>query len=90
MPGSGRVASRRVLEEILSAIVLSVAYPFGDVDDAAAARAEQAGYQLGLTTIEGSNTRESDPMQLKRLPVKGTRLYHPLKFRRMLRKYLES
>ena len=82
--------SRRVLEEILSAIVLSVAYPFGDVDDAAAARAEQAGYQLGLTTIEGSNTRESDPMQLKRLPVKGTRPYHPLKFRRMLRKYLES
>lgn len=82
--------SKNALEQILSADALSVAYPYGDVDEAAVARAKQAGYQFGLTTIEGSNTRDSDPMQLKRLPVKGTRLYHPLKFRRLLRKHLEN
>ena len=81
--------SRSRLQEILSEEVLSIAYPYGDVDSKAAERAATAGYCFGLTTEEGTNTREADPMRLKRLPAKGSKLYHPSKFRRQVKRHLE-
>jgi peptidoglycan/xylan/chitin deacetylase (PgdA/CDA1 family) len=83
------VDSKEALRKILDDDVLSIAYPYGDVDDAAARRAADAGYLLGVTTDEGTNTLDSNPMLLKRLPAKGSKIYHPLKFRRAVRRHLD-
>jgi len=81
--------SKNVLHQVLSGEVLSVAYPYGDVDGPAAARAATAGYYFGLTTDAGTNTRDSNRMLLKRIPAKGSKLYHPFKFRRQVKRLLE-
>ena len=81
--------SKGKLQEILSRDVLSIAYPYGDVDGPAAARAAEAGYCFGLTTEEGTNTRSTNPMLLRRIPAKGSKPYHPLKFRRQVKRHLE-
>ena len=82
------VESKDALQKILEEDVLSVAYPYGDVDAAAAGRALEAGYRFGMTTVAGTNTRDSNPMLLKRIPAKGSKIYHPLKFRREVRRHL--
>jgi hypothetical protein len=76
------------LQKILVSEVLSVAYPYGDVDAAAAERAAAAGYCFGMTTVAGTNTRDSNPMLLNRIPAKGSKFYHPFKFRREVRRLL--
>jgi peptidoglycan/xylan/chitin deacetylase (PgdA/CDA1 family) len=82
------VESRNALQNILADEVLSVAYPYGDVDESAAERAAEAGYRFGMTTVEGTNTRDSNPMLLSRVPAKGSKFYHPLRFRREMRRHL--
>jgi peptidoglycan/xylan/chitin deacetylase (PgdA/CDA1 family) len=82
------VESRDALQKILAAEVLSVAYPYGDVDDGIAERAAKAGYCFGMTTVAGTNTRDSNPMLLNRVPAKGSKFYHPFKFRRKVRRLL--
>jgi len=81
--------SKIALQKIVSKETLSVAYPYGDIDDAGAELAAAVGYRFGLTTDEGTNTRDSNPMLLKRIPAKGSKLYHPQKFRRLVRRCLE-
>ena len=81
--------SKDQLQEILSQEVLSIAYPYGDVDGPAAAKAAEAGYCFGVTTEEGTNTRSTNPMLLRRVPAKGSKPYHPLKFRRQVKRHLE-
>ena len=87
--GRQLLGSKTRLQEILSRDVLAVAYPFGDVDEPAAAKAAEAGYCFGVTTEEGSNTRRTNPMLLRRMPAKGSKPYHPLKFRRQVKRHLD-
>lgn len=76
--------SRAQLQALQAAPVLSIAYPYGAYDDAVVARTRQAGYRFGVTTEPGTNPAGSDPLKLKRFTAKGCKLYHPLKFRRMI------
>jgi peptidoglycan/xylan/chitin deacetylase (PgdA/CDA1 family) len=82
------VESKTALQSILAGDVLSVAYPYGDIDAEGAARAAAAGYRFGMTTVEGTNDRDSNPMLLNRVPAKGSKIHHPLKFRRAVRRHL--
>jgi len=82
------VESKAALQSILAGDVLSVAYPYGDVDAAGAERAAAAGYRFGTTTVEGINDRDSNPMLLNRVPAKGSKIHHPFKFRRAVRRHL--
>ena len=77
--------SRDRLAELQGGPVLSIAYPYGAYDEAVLERTRTAGYQFGVTTIPGVNTPDSDPLQLLRYTAKGCKLYHPLKFRRMIK-----
>lgn len=82
------VESKKALQVILQEEVLSIAYPYGDVDQNAARRASVAGYHFGMTTTAGTNNAESDPMLLKRVPANGSKIYHPFRFRREVRRHL--
>ena len=82
------VESKAALQGVLADDVLSVAYPYGDVNAEGAERAAAAGYRFGLTTVEGINGRDSNPLLLNRVPAKGSKPYHPLKFRRAVRHHL--
>jgi peptidoglycan/xylan/chitin deacetylase (PgdA/CDA1 family) len=82
------VESKAALQNILEGDVLSVAYPYGDVDGDGAERAAAAGYRFGVTTVEGINDRDSNPMLLNRVPAKGSKIHHPHKFRRAVRHHL--
>ncbi len=76
--------SREELAQLQNAPVLSIAYPYGAYDDAVLARTKAAGYQFGVTTEPGINRPGTDPLQLNRFTAKGCKLYHPLKFARMI------
>jgi len=76
--------SRQGLEALIDAPVLSIAYPYGAYDDAVIERTRAAGYRYGVTTDPGTNPAGTDPLRLNRYTAKGCKLYHPLKFRRMI------
>jgi peptidoglycan/xylan/chitin deacetylase (PgdA/CDA1 family) len=61
------VASRQTCEQRLGRPCLSVAYPYGDVDDRIARAAEEAGYRFGAA-LPGS-PRDRDPLRLPRVGV---------------------
>ena len=50
--------------------MLSLAYPYGLVDERVRAAAETAGYLMAVTTRHGKNTGDDDPLSLKRIIVK--------------------
>jgi peptidoglycan/xylan/chitin deacetylase (PgdA/CDA1 family) len=77
--------SRAELEALTGQEVLSIAYPYGDFDDAVVARTAASGYRYGVTTLPGVNDPDVDPLRLLRFTAKGCKLHHPLKFRRMIR-----
>ena len=77
-------ASKSGLEALTDRPVLSIAYPYGDYDEDVVQRTRNAGYRYAVTTDPGSNPSLSDPLRLKRYTAKGCKLYHPLKFRRMI------
>ena len=63
-------ACRDMLEQKLGHSVRTLAYPFGqpeEVGDEAPKAAREAGYKWVLTTVQGFNTPESDPHQLRRI-----------------------
>jgi len=82
--------SKAVLENILQKPVFSVAYPYGDWDENVADRAQKAGYRFGVTTSPGIAERTGNPWTLKRNAVKGSKFYHPLKFRRKMVRLLSA
>lgn len=61
--------SRLELSRTLERQIDSVAYPFGDVNEAVRAGAKAAGYRLGFTTRSGTNAVGCDPLNLKRTEV---------------------
>lgn len=63
-------ACRDTLEQQLGHSVATLAYPFGqpeEVGNEAPKAAQQAEYTWVLTTVQGFNTPESDPHQLRRI-----------------------
>jgi hypothetical protein len=65
------VECRSVLEQHLAHPVYSFAYPIGkpeDIGDDGFCAVKAAGYKWAVTTIEGVNTPQTDPLLLQRLP----------------------
>jgi len=61
--------SKRVIESHTGQPVRFLAYPYGDYDDAVIAAVKRAGYEAGLLSRSGLNTRSTDPMKLRRFPM---------------------
>lgn len=80
--------SKVMLEAILQKHVISVAYPYGDHDEKVAHTAQRVGYRFGLTTVPGIADMANNRLTLKRQAIKGSKFYHPLKFRRKLQRLL--
>lgn len=76
--------SKSGLERLQDAQVLSIAYPYGAYDAGIIERTRSAGYQFGVTTDPGTNPAGVDPLCLRRFTARGCKVYHPLKFRRMV------
>jgi len=61
---------RTVLEQQLGHPVRTFAYPVGKpehIGDAALRAVREAGYDWAVTTINGTNTSQSDPHQIRRV-----------------------
>lgn len=76
--------SRTGLRELLGTDVHSIAYPYGAYDQGIVELTRAAGYSFGVTTNPGVNSTGNDPLRLNRFTAKGCKLYHPLKFMRMI------
>jgi peptidoglycan/xylan/chitin deacetylase (PgdA/CDA1 family) len=63
------VGSRRALEDLVSAPVNAIAYPFGRHADATRAIARDAGYEMGVTTREAPVPGAPDWLALPRVSV---------------------
>ncbi len=61
--------SRRACEELIGEPIQSFAYPYGEVDDAAAACVRDAGFACACTTKGGKVSTQDDLMRLPRLTV---------------------
>ncbi|HEY4642108.1 MAG TPA: polysaccharide deacetylase family protein, partial [Thermoanaerobaculia bacterium] len=62
-------ASKRVIESHTGQPVRFLAYPYGDYDNAVVAAAKRAGYEAGLLSWFGPNSRSTDPMKLRRFAM---------------------
>src|SRR3989344_8511691 len=69
------IGSKKELENALGRISSTFAYPNGQPGDWTEEVEKQisaAGFRAALTTIEGTNTRMTHPMRLKRIAMDGT------------------
>ena len=81
--------SKAKLEDITQKPAISVAYPYGDHDETVLCLARKAGYGYGVTTVPGIAHPAENPLALNRQAVKGSKFYHPLKFRRKLTRLMK-
>jgi peptidoglycan/xylan/chitin deacetylase (PgdA/CDA1 family)/ubiquinone/menaquinone biosynthesis C-methylase UbiE len=65
------VESRTTLEERLGRQITSVAYPYGPADGAVRHLTGVAGYEYGYTTSDGCAYRDTDPLALPRIEIRG-------------------
>jgi peptidoglycan/xylan/chitin deacetylase (PgdA/CDA1 family) len=61
--------SRKLIAEKTGKPVVFLAYPYGDHDKTVERESANAGYLAALTSEVGFNTRGSDPLTLRRLPI---------------------
>lgn len=61
--------SKQTLEHLLQSPVESIAYPAGSYDELVTVIAENSRYKIGFTTLSGSNSRNTPPFLMKRIPV---------------------
>ena len=61
--------SRAACEDLIGEPIHTFAYPFGDFDDATAARVRDSGFACACTTIPRRVSMQSDPMLLPRFTV---------------------
>lgn len=77
--------SRRLISREIGVPPVAFAYPLGIYDAEYAGMARNAGYSFACTVARGTNESPGfDPFALKRIPVKGYRWIHRLKFTREL------
>ena len=73
---------RRALRERLGHESVALAYPFGAWDAGCVAAARDAGFEFACTTAKRvADLERDDPFELPRLPVRGYRWIHELRFR---------
>ena len=65
--------SRALLERKLEAPVTSFCFPTGSYDAGTLRAVREAGYTCAVTTHWGANTPETDPFELRRFDIQGTR-----------------
>jgi peptidoglycan/xylan/chitin deacetylase (PgdA/CDA1 family) len=63
--------SKRVIESHTGQPVRFLAYPYGDYDDAVIGAAKRTGYEAGLLSRAGVNTRSTDPFKLRRFAIES-------------------
>jgi peptidoglycan/xylan/chitin deacetylase (PgdA/CDA1 family) len=66
------LGSKVRMEEVLDMPIIQFAYPNGgpaDYDDRALKAVQDAGFKMAVTTIPGTNTRDSTPFHLRRIWV---------------------
>lgn len=78
--------SKIQLEQILDKAVRTIAYPFGAYSPTVLAMTKEAGYRFGVTTVSGKNSATQPNLELKRVSVKGNKLYHPWQFKKQIQK----
>ncbi|MGG7178858.1 polysaccharide deacetylase family protein [Clostridium paraputrificum] len=64
--------SKEKLEAITGKTVISVAYPFGDLNEDSKKAVKEAGYSLAFTTDLGYADKDDDPITLDRIYVSST------------------
>ena len=75
-----RVSRERIAAEV-GRLPLAHAYPYGAATPAVRAAARRAGYRFACSTEKGVNERAAlDPWSLRRIPVKGFRRVHLVRF----------
>lgn len=72
--------SKQVLEAACGTAISSVAYPYGAMTDDLPDQARAAGYRYGVTCERAFWTSEHALTGLPRIPVKGSKLHHGLRF----------
>jgi peptidoglycan/xylan/chitin deacetylase (PgdA/CDA1 family) len=65
------VDSRHYIEDVIGRKISSISYPSGSVDQRVVNAAREAGYQLGGTSYNNRNNRDSDKLFLARTCVFG-------------------
>ena len=63
------ISSKHYLEDILGREIIHISYPHGLVNQRVRDAAEEAGYQIGMTSRFGINTPRNDRLLLNRIPV---------------------
>jgi len=61
--------SRAAIEDLTGRPVLSLAYPYGYLDDRVVAAAREAGYRYACTTLRGTRQALDDPLRLRRVAM---------------------
>jgi peptidoglycan/xylan/chitin deacetylase (PgdA/CDA1 family) len=61
--------SKRLLESWLGDPVVSLAYPYGAVDERVKRAAQQAGYELAVATNSGPIHFGADPLEIRRVQI---------------------
>jgi peptidoglycan/xylan/chitin deacetylase (PgdA/CDA1 family)/glycosyltransferase involved in cell wall biosynthesis len=61
--------SKRALDSLLGRPVISLAYPYGAVDERVKLAARRAGYQLAVATNSGPIRFGDDPLEIRRVQV---------------------
>ena len=64
--------SKRWLEDLLSVPVNTMSYPHGKVNNRVRNVANISGYQLAASSQPGGNTKQTDPLRLKRTEIWST------------------
>ena len=62
-------ASRQTLEDKLGVPVCSLAYPYGDRNEAVELLAQQTGYRFACSIVRGNLHAAAEPYRLKRVPM---------------------
>jgi peptidoglycan/xylan/chitin deacetylase (PgdA/CDA1 family) len=65
------VASKETIEKEVGHPVNVLAYPYGDHDAAVEREVARAGYAAALTSEIGLNSRATNPMKLRRIPIES-------------------
>jgi peptidoglycan/xylan/chitin deacetylase (PgdA/CDA1 family) len=61
--------SKKAIEKNLGKKCIVFAYPFGDYDNCIAEKTEAEGYICAVTTEYGTNTRKTNPFELRRIAI---------------------
>lgn len=65
------IRSKAQVEDLLGKPCRTFCYPYGSFNDATPRLVKEAGYELGISTLKGLNTKETDPYLIRRIAVRN-------------------